>query len=101
MATAIRALRVLPSANSEVIKDGAVIVEGDRIVKVGAWDELKASVDSQSVKELGDVTLMPGLFDCHVSNRSVAGPCIPRTDVSTRSIFNWIPAAYHQAQSQL
>lgn len=81
MAIAIRALRVLPSATSEVIKDGAVIVEGDRIVKVGAWDELKASVHPQSVKELGDVTLMPGLFDCHVSDRAVVIACVPCTDI--------------------
>ncbi|KAK7043869.1 hypothetical protein VNI00_008035 [Paramarasmius palmivorus] len=59
--------RLLISADAELIFKGAVVVQGDRIIASGPWDSLRCSVDANTpVKDLGDVTLLPGLFDCHV-----------------------------------
>ncbi|KAH6995670.1 hypothetical protein BKA56DRAFT_694922, partial [Ilyonectria sp. MPI-CAGE-AT-0026] len=66
MSTAIRAARVLPSSQADIIQDGVVVVCGDRITKVGTWDSLKDSHGASTVEDLGNVTLMPGLFDCHL-----------------------------------
>ncbi|KAG7090068.1 hypothetical protein E1B28_011685 [Marasmius oreades] len=64
---ALRSRRLLISAEDPLIDDGVVVVEGDRIVESGPWNELKAKVHGNyPVRDLGDVTLLPGLFDCHV-----------------------------------
>ncbi|KAJ3863275.1 hypothetical protein EV359DRAFT_82535 [Lentinula novae-zelandiae] len=67
MAICLRAARLLISSASEVIQDGAVFVEGEIIVSSGPWYELQYTLPENSkILDLGDVTLMPGLFDCHV-----------------------------------
>lgn len=67
MSIAIRAHRLLTSSSADIIPDGAVIVDGARIIAAGPWDEVgRANPGPAEVVELGDVTLMPGLFDCHV-----------------------------------
>ncbi|KAK1232524.1 hypothetical protein PQX77_004332 [Marasmius sp. AFHP31] len=64
---ALRSRRLLISADAPLILDGAVFVEGDRIVASGSWDALSSQFDNDfQVRDLGDVTLLPGLFDCHV-----------------------------------
>ncbi|KAJ8071978.1 hypothetical protein AAF712_009668 [Marasmius tenuissimus] len=64
---ALRSRRLLISADAPLILDGAVFVEGDRIVASGSWDALSSQFDGDfQVRDLGDVTLLPGLFDCHV-----------------------------------
>ncbi|KIK60200.1 hypothetical protein GYMLUDRAFT_1000090 [Collybiopsis luxurians FD-317 M1] len=66
-ATAIRAARLLLSSNAEIIQDGAVVVQGDTIVASGSWLTIQPTLPPDtSVLDLGDLTLMPGLFDCHV-----------------------------------
>jgi len=59
--TAFKAARVLPDADSE-IRDGAVVVEGDRIVWVGAAGE-GPPVDETI--DLGAAVLVPGLVNAH------------------------------------
>jgi hypothetical protein len=67
MTVVLRAQRLLPTSDAAVILDGAVVVNGDRIKAVGPWSELRNAIPlDASVEALGDVTLMPGLFDCHV-----------------------------------
>ena len=66
MGLAIRAARLLTSSSAELLDDGVVIVEGETITNLGRWVELKDTLAGVPVKDLGDVTLMPGLFDCHV-----------------------------------
>ncbi len=51
---------VLPVINAP-IQDGAVIVQGDRIVWVGASDQATADVHER----LGECVLMPGLVNAH------------------------------------
>ncbi|KAF9878394.1 amidohydrolase [Colletotrichum karsti] len=67
MALVLRAHRLLLDSAAEVIQNGAVIVSGDRIQDAGSWTDLRNRLLSDAtVQDLGDVTLMPGLFDCHV-----------------------------------
>ncbi|KAH7016879.1 amidohydrolase [Ilyonectria destructans] len=66
MSTAIQAARVLPSSQADIVQDDVVVVCGDRITKVGTWDSLKDFHGTSTVEDLGDVTLMPGLSDCHL-----------------------------------
>lgn len=61
MRTAYLAARVLPDADT-LIRDGAVVVEGERIAWVGASGE--APIADERI-DLGDATLMPGLVNAH------------------------------------
>ncbi|HEY4454557.1 MAG TPA: amidohydrolase family protein [Pseudonocardiaceae bacterium] len=63
--TVLRAERVLPDADADVIADGAVAVRDGVIVAVVRFADLPRPIDARVV-ELGDVTLLPGLVDCHV-----------------------------------
>lgn len=47
-------------------EDGVVVVDGNKIQAVGSWEVLKDQYPTSSIRDLGNVTLMPGLFDCHV-----------------------------------
>lgn len=63
----VRADRLLVDSSAPIVADGAVLVEGDRILDVGTWASLQYRVSAgDEVVTLGDATLMPGLFDCHV-----------------------------------
>lgn len=73
MVIAYRAARLLVNSTAEIIEDGAVLIEGESIVRAGAWKSLGVDLERITVKDLGDVTLMPGLFDCHVIPSSFHG----------------------------
>ncbi|KAJ3711293.1 hypothetical protein C8R42DRAFT_357447 [Lentinula raphanica] len=67
MTTCVRAARLLLASDSEIIQDGAVIVNHEVILASGAWHEIQSALSKDTkMLNLGDVTLMPGLFDCHV-----------------------------------
>lgn len=67
MALALRADRLLIDSSAEIIRDGAVLVEGRKIVDVGEWRSINSGLTGRDETiALGDTTLMPGLFDCHV-----------------------------------
>ncbi|MDX1574814.1 MAG: amidohydrolase family protein, partial [Kiloniellales bacterium] len=53
-------------ADSEtVIDDGAVLVEGDRILETGAWSELRPRHGDADVLGSDRVAVMPGLVNAH------------------------------------
>ncbi len=59
------ARHVLPVA-SPPIGDGAVVIDGDRIVAVGPRDAVLSSVEGGAeIRELGDVVVIPGLVNAH------------------------------------
>ena len=60
--TAIRAARLLDVKNGTLINNAVVLIEGERISAVGAGLPIPAGAN---VIDLGDVTLLPGLIDCH------------------------------------
>jgi 5-methylthioadenosine/S-adenosylhomocysteine deaminase len=55
---------VLPVASAP-IRDGAVAVEGTRIVGVGARDELERRFPSASSEDFGEAAITPGFVNCH------------------------------------
>jgi len=59
----LHAARLLDVKAGKIVKPGEVLVEGDRIVEVGASVKHPSGAE---VIDLGDRTLMPGLIDAHV-----------------------------------
>jgi imidazolonepropionase-like amidohydrolase len=59
----LHAARLLDIKNGRIVKPGEVLVQGERIIEVGA--SVKHPADAQVI-DLGDRTLMPGLIDAHV-----------------------------------
>lgn len=54
----------LDDSKLEIIKNGAVLIQDEKILKVGNFESL--SGDAQEIEELdGSHVLMPGLVDCH------------------------------------
>jgi len=59
----IHAARLLDVATGRVVTPGEILVEGERIIGVGA--SLQHPRDTEVI-DLGDTTLLPGLIDVHV-----------------------------------
>ena len=59
----LHAARMLDVKSGRIVKPGEVLVQGERIVEVGALVKHPAGAE---VIDLGDRTLMPGLIDAHV-----------------------------------
>lgn len=55
---------VLPVATPH-IEDGAVLVQGERIVEIGDFKTLKAAHPDEEVRDFGLAALMPGFVDLH------------------------------------
>lgn len=53
---------MLDVPKGEVVENAVVLVEGERIAAAGSELEIPTGVE---VIDLGDVTLLPGLIDCH------------------------------------
>lgn len=87
MATILRARHVLPIV-APAIPDGAVVVEGERIIAVGPFSELRAE-HSGDVLDLGEQVLMPGLVNahCHLDYTLLRGAISPQ-----KSFTEWIRA---------
>jgi imidazolonepropionase-like amidohydrolase len=59
----LRAARIFDGTSDSVVRNGVVVVQGNRIVAAGANVAIPA--DAQVI-DLGDATLLPGLIDSHV-----------------------------------
>jgi imidazolonepropionase-like amidohydrolase len=59
--TVIRGARLLDVARGTLVQPGIVVVQGDRILRVGGRDVPAGA----TTIDLGDVTLLPGLIDAH------------------------------------
>jgi imidazolonepropionase-like amidohydrolase len=59
----LKAARLFDGTSDTVIRNGAVVIQGNRIVSAGANLAIPANAQ---VIDLGDVTLLPGLIDAHV-----------------------------------
>ena len=60
--TVLRAARLVDVAAGRIVRDAAVVVRDGKIVASGAAVAVPAAA---TVIDLGDVTLLPGLIDCH------------------------------------
>ena len=78
--------RIVAPVSRPPIENGAVLVSGDRIRAVGAWNDLARRHVAQS-RDLGEVVLLPGLVNahCHLDYTDLAGQIAP-----PRSFTDWI-----------
>jgi allantoinase len=60
MAQALRSTRVL---TADGLKPATLIVNGEKIAEVSAWDDI---ADPAEIHDFGDLILLPGLVDSHV-----------------------------------
>ena len=60
-----RAKMVVPGAHEAPLNDGALAVEGGRILEVGPAEELLARFSGAEVLDLGESLLIPGLINLH------------------------------------
>jgi cytosine/adenosine deaminase-related metal-dependent hydrolase len=73
----LRARWLLPVSRPP-IRDGAVWIGGNRVLRVGTWADLRRA-EAQAVVDLGDSLLMPGLVNahCHLDYTDMAGQFPP------------------------
>ena len=62
--TLIKGSLVIDGMGNPPIERGAILIEGERILRVGKEEEFKGET-SIHVLDCGDQTLLPGLIDCH------------------------------------
>lgn len=74
-----------------VIPDGAVAIDGDRIVDVGATDSVRARHSAPKVIDASRKVVMPGLIDCH----GHAGHGLIKTIGEHLTGFGWRTLADH------
>ena len=55
---------VLPIAD-DPIRDGAVLIDGDKIVAIGSRDDLTAGHRDVEVEDFGEAAILPGFVNCH------------------------------------
>jgi cytosine/adenosine deaminase-related metal-dependent hydrolase len=69
---------VVVPVSAAVIRDGAVLVAGERLEAVGSWREL-SRLSPGRVVDLGEAILMPGLVNahCHLDYTHMAGQFPP------------------------
>ena len=62
--TVIRAGRILDVKTGQVIRDGAIVIAGDKIVSVGPGSGVSTGAGTVVIS-LPDATVLPGLIDAH------------------------------------
>ena len=62
--TLLRAAQVITALDQDPIEDGAIRIAGGRILAVDTAARLGIE-DGETVRDLGDATLLPGLIDAH------------------------------------
>ena len=86
--------RLLDVRTGKIERDQRIVIEGERIVAVGAWQQTEAPAQSLHV-DLRQATCLPGLLDMHThladsdgtDNDSAAGPLqLSGAEVAFRSI---------------
>jgi imidazolonepropionase-like amidohydrolase len=72
---ALKAARLVDGTGAAVVRNGVVVVAGDRIVAVGPASSVTIPANARVI-DLGDATLLPGFVDAHVHiiGRSLADP---------------------------
>jgi imidazolonepropionase-like amidohydrolase len=61
----IRAARSLDIRAGRYLRDTGILVVGDRIREIGPYDQVRQHATAATAINLGDVTVLPGLIDCH------------------------------------
>jgi len=63
--TLIHAGRLIDGESDQVRTDQGILVEGERISKVGSWSEVSAAAAGATVVDLTGMTVLPGMIDNH------------------------------------
>src|SRR3954462_580586 len=81
----LRAKVVVP-VGAPAIEDGAIEINGPKISRVSRWSEMRSN---QTVVDLGEVILLPGLINahCHLDYTAMAGKLPP-----PRRFSDWVRA---------
>lgn len=76
MTTLLTNCTVLDCAGNAPLVDGAVLIDGERIIEVGQFDELNRSSGSRKSTrvDLDGAWLIPGLWDAHIHLGAVVPP---------------------------
>lgn len=61
----IHAGRLVDVRAGRVLENQGVLIEGERIKAVGAWNDMRGRAPSGAVIDLSNETVLPGLSDCH------------------------------------
>jgi cytosine/adenosine deaminase-related metal-dependent hydrolase len=88
--------RVVVTMDGPPIENGAVAIEGNRIIDVGPFEDVKGE-SADEVIDLGEQTLLPGLINahCHLDYTCLRGEILPQ-----KSFSDWI-RAINAAKAQL
>lgn len=86
MSFIVRARWVILRPDKPALEDGAVLVQGPSIHRVGAWSELRASYPELEVVGGDTSLLMPGMVNAH--GHFSEGLMVGLSD--TRTLFEWI-----------
>lgn len=85
-------------ADDRVIRDGAVLVAGDRIADIGATDEVRARLpDSEALQRVDGrhLGMVPGFVDTHVHLSETLSRAVFPDVLSTRAwVFHWAKPFY-------
>ena len=63
--TLIHAGRLIDGESDQVRTDQGILVEGERISKVGSWSEVSAAAAGATIVDLTGMTVLPGMIDNH------------------------------------
>lgn len=76
--------RLITMRGDEVIEEGTILIEGNRIRSVGAMDHIKVPAGARVIDVFG-TTIIPGIVDVHYHGSTTSGGLMPES--------NWV----HQA----
>ena len=62
---AVKADRLIDGSGSPPVENAVVVIEGDRIVRIGTAGDVQMPAGARII-DLGGYTILPGLMDCHV-----------------------------------
>ena len=60
----VKAAHVIEPASGKVLQNQAILIEGDKVKSIGDAASLAIPAGAKVI-DLGDVTVLPGLIDCH------------------------------------
>ena len=75
------------------IENGAVVIEGTKILRVGTFDEIEALAGIDKVIDLGNAVILPGLVNIHAHlDLTHLHNCIKPTNNFTHWVFQLLGA---------